>query len=82
LVNVFNEQLKTLQLTDKQSQNINLLSQESTFTITTGHQLNLFSGPVFLFIKFSNHQNGRIFLSKFREKLRSRILDGNRRPRF
>lgn len=36
LVNVFNEQLKTLQLTDKQSQNINLLSQESTFTITTG----------------------------------------------
>jgi uncharacterized protein YllA (UPF0747 family) len=23
--------------------------------------LNLFSGPVFLFIKFSNHQNGRIF---------------------
>jgi bacillithiol biosynthesis cysteine-adding enzyme BshC len=32
-------------------QNIQLLSQENTFTITTGHQLNLFTGPLYFFYK-------------------------------
>lgn len=68
LVNVFNEQLKTLQLTDKQSQNINLLSQESTFTITTGHQLNLFSGPVFFIYKILQTIKTAEYLSQNSEK--------------
>jgi bacillithiol biosynthesis cysteine-adding enzyme BshC len=31
--------------------NIRLLKQHSTFTITTGHQLNLFTGPLYFFYK-------------------------------
>jgi bacillithiol biosynthesis cysteine-adding enzyme BshC len=33
------------------SANINSLSSEKTFTISTGHQLNLFSGPLYVFYK-------------------------------
>ena len=31
--------------------NIKLLSKKNTFTITTGHQLNLFTGPLYFFYK-------------------------------
>ena len=31
--------------------NINLLSKESTFTITTGHQLSILTGPIFFIYK-------------------------------
>ena len=31
--------------------NINLLSKESTFTITTGHQLSILTGPIFFVYK-------------------------------
>jgi bacillithiol biosynthesis cysteine-adding enzyme BshC len=34
-----------------QQENIQLLAQESTFTITTGHQLTLFGGPLYLIYK-------------------------------
>ena len=45
------QQLKTLNLTALQNKNLALLKAENTFTITTGHQLNLFSGPVFFIYK-------------------------------
>jgi len=32
-------------------QNINLLAQENTFTVTTGHQLNIFTGPLYFIFK-------------------------------
>lgn len=51
LVEVFSQQLKGLKLSEKQVNNINLLSQENTFTVVTGHQLNLFSGPAFFVYK-------------------------------
>lgn len=31
--------------------NIDLLKHETTFTVTTGHQLNLFTGPIYFFYK-------------------------------
>ncbi|MGI4806293.1 MAG: bacillithiol biosynthesis cysteine-adding enzyme BshC [Janthinobacterium lividum] len=31
--------------------NLNLLNQENTFTITTGHQLNIFTGPLYFIFK-------------------------------
>ncbi len=34
-----------------QQENIQLLAQKSTFTITTGHQLTLFGGPLYLIYK-------------------------------
>ncbi|MFP3596001.1 bacillithiol biosynthesis cysteine-adding enzyme BshC [Chryseobacterium sp. SIMBA_029] len=45
------KQLSGLTLSIKQKENIDYLRQPNTFTITTGHQLNLFSGPVFFVYK-------------------------------
>lgn len=47
----FTDQLSNLQLSTKQKENIESLKSINTFTITTGHQLNLFSGPVFFVYK-------------------------------
>lgn len=52
LAGTIENQLAHLQLSARQSENLNNLRRQDTFTITTGHQLNLFSGPVFLSIKF------------------------------
>ncbi len=51
LHNVIKDQLSTIELSTLQEQNIENLSLPNTFTITTGHQLNLFSGPVFFIYK-------------------------------
>ncbi len=51
LFEVFESQLSELTLSSKQRENIDHLKQPDTFTITTGHQLNLFSGPVFFVYK-------------------------------
>ena len=48
---VFNEQMKGLPLTALQTTHLRKLREDNTFTITTGHQLNLFSGPVFFIYK-------------------------------
>lgn len=45
------EQLSGLILSSKQKENLHDLNAPNTFTITTGHQLNLFSGPVFFVYK-------------------------------
>lgn len=51
LVDVLIKQHKEVDLSKKQKKNIELLSQKNTVTITTGHQLNLFTGPIFFFYK-------------------------------
>ena len=51
LVQVLQKQLQNFTLSEKQSQNLELLLSDNTFTVTTGHQLNLFSGPVFFIYK-------------------------------
>lgn len=51
LVQQLNMQLSGLHLSAKQVENLKVLSQENTVTITTGHQLNLFTGPIFFFYK-------------------------------
>ena len=68
LVEVFNRQINSLQLTDKQKNNINLLSQENTFTVVTGHQLNLFSGPAFFVYKILQTIKTAEFLSQNSDK--------------
>lgn len=45
------EQNKGLELSDSTRENLNLLKTEGTFTITTGHQLNLFTGPLYFLYK-------------------------------
>lgn len=45
------KQLSFLDLTALQIENLEKLSKDNTVTITTGHQLNLFTGPVYIFYK-------------------------------
>ena len=51
LYQVLTEQMQDLELSPKQKENLALLQQEHVFTITTGHQLNLFSGASFFIYK-------------------------------
>ena len=44
--------------------NINLLSKESTFTITTGHQLSILTGPIFFIYKIISVINLCVKLKK------------------
>ncbi len=55
LVQVLHEQYDRLSspMADKVKQNIDLLRQENTFTITTGHQLNIFTGPLYFIYKIA-----------------------------
>lgn len=45
------EQYKDVDASEKTLENIELLKLENTFTITTGHQLNLFTGPLYFLYK-------------------------------
>ncbi|WP_027377070.1 bacillithiol biosynthesis cysteine-adding enzyme BshC [Kaistella palustris] len=51
LFSVLREQHSLTGLSEKQHANLNDLKQPQTFTVTTGHQLNLFTGPVFFIYK-------------------------------
>ena len=51
LVEQITQQLSGLDLSKKQHKNLKKLSEKNTVTITTGHQLNLFTGPIFFFYK-------------------------------
>ncbi len=51
LVEVLNKQYGSISTSDAVRQNIALLADEKTYTITTGHQLNLFTGPLYFIYK-------------------------------
>jgi bacillithiol biosynthesis cysteine-adding enzyme BshC len=51
LVKSLQIQNQNINLSSQSSFNINALKKENTFTITTGHQLNLFTGPVYCIYK-------------------------------
>ena len=51
LVSQLESQYKGLKISDLTQKNIANLAFENTFTITTGHQLNLFTGPVYFLYK-------------------------------
>ena len=51
LVTALENQYKGFQISEATSTNISLLSNSKTFTITTGHQLNLFTGPLYFLYK-------------------------------
>lgn len=46
-----------IKLSESTAKNINLLTDENTFTITTGHQLNLFTGPLYFLYKIFSTLN-------------------------
>jgi len=51
LVKSLNNQYAASNISEETKQNIQLLLNENTFTVTTGHQLNLFSGPLYFLYK-------------------------------
>ena len=51
LVSVLQQQYSKIATSVLTQQNIEALADENTFTITTGHQLNLFSGPLYFLYK-------------------------------
>ncbi len=51
LVNSLKKQYQNTNKSDLLIQNLELLNQENTFTITTGHQLNIFTGPLYFLYK-------------------------------
>ncbi len=51
LADVLTQQYQHIKLPEEVNSNIALLKQQQTFTVTTGHQLNLFTGPLFFIYK-------------------------------
>jgi len=51
LVNTLQKQYSTIQVSSSVKANIELLADKKTFTITTGHQLNIFTGPLYFIYK-------------------------------
>ena len=51
LTSALKNQYKKTERSSLTLQNINALQNENTFTVTTGHQLNLFTGPAYFFYK-------------------------------
>lgn len=51
LVNVLSDQYKSISPNEKVKNNINKLAEENCFTITTAHQPNLFTGPLYFIYK-------------------------------
>ena len=51
LVNALLNQYQKFEISEATSTNIELLKDSKTFTITTGHQLNLFTGPLYFLYK-------------------------------
>ncbi len=57
LVEVLQEQYEEIDISEATKKNIELLKEENTFTVTTGHQLNLFTGPLYFLYKIINAIN-------------------------
>ena len=70
LVNSLKSQYKNLNTSSKTDANIQSLIEENTFTITTGHQLNLFTGPLYFLYKIISTIN-------LTEKLKQEFPDDN-----
>ena len=51
LVDVLKQQYENISITSATSDNIDALLSDNTFTVTTGHQLNLFTGPLYFWYK-------------------------------
>lgn len=51
LVNQLKEQYSSFETSRETQENFELLKSEKTFTVTTGHQLNLFTGPIYFIYK-------------------------------
>lgn len=75
LVEVVEKNFQNISITAKQKNNIESLKNESTFTITTGHQLSLFTGPLYFIYKI-------LHVIKLTEELKLKYTNNNFVPVF
>jgi len=75
LVDVLNNQNANLSLSEKSKWNIEKLKENSTFTVTTGHQLCLFTGPLYFIYKIISTIN-------LAEQLQTKYPNNNFAPIF
>ena len=54
LCQALNAQYEGVHQSELTSNNIELLKDQNTFTVTTGHQLNLFTGPLYFLYKIAS----------------------------
>ncbi len=66
LIKVLKEQYADISVTEKVKQHIELLAHENTFTVTTAHQPNIFTGPLYFIYKI-------IHTIKLAEELNSQL---------
>lgn len=64
LAEALSSQMRDLELSAKQKENLQKLSDQDTFTVVTGHQLNLFTGPAFFIYKIMQTIKTAEYLSK------------------
>lgn len=57
LISVLKKQYQTLEASEATAANIDSLASSKTFTVTTGHQLNLFGGPLYFVYKIATTLN-------------------------
>lgn len=57
LVNILKKQYQKITVSERTEKHINDLKNSNTFTITTGHQLNLFTGPLYFLYKIISTVN-------------------------
>jgi uncharacterized protein YllA (UPF0747 family) len=84
LANRLTAQYKSLDLSPMTKSQIDALKAPTTFTVTTGHQLNLMGGPLYFLYKIISVVN---LAKNLRDKYPDNsfipvFLDGVRRPRF
>lgn len=75
LVDVLKEQNSIIAISNKSKENIDLLKLKNTFSVTTGHQLCLFTGPLYCIYKIISTLN-------LCEQLYSKYPDNNFVPIF
>ncbi|MGB8703974.1 MAG: bacillithiol biosynthesis BshC, partial [Gillisia sp.] len=69
LAAVLQNQYSGLDASEATQKNIELLKSDDTFTVTTGHQLNLFTGPLYFLYKIVSAINlAKALSQKYPEK--------------
>ncbi len=70
LVSALQQQYESVLLSEPVAKNIKLLQLENTFTITTAHQPNIFTGPLYFIYKI-------LHVAKLAEELSARLPENN-----
>jgi bacillithiol biosynthesis cysteine-adding enzyme BshC len=70
LVQVLREQYNNIEFSEKQELNLQQLLQDNTFTITTAHQPNIFTGPLYFIYKI-------LHVIKLADELTAQLPDCN-----